>query len=244
MGGEVDLSGMQGRTMPHDIVAITLVECEMAEAVGQARKMIAIAGEDPLVVASLQSGQQDLQHLVRSPEALEIAQQIVTLRRPRRIKSSAELEVDRQPAFAPRAMIAHRNREDEYTRPLGVEHSQYVVGKLRVRAIGWPPRTSEALDAEKALEAQRRKCQIAPEKAAVERVQANGTIALAAQAPGERRNRRARESMIGIEPVIAELAFGDSSQHRELCPHCVCAPARHFEPAERRAALATGVKSR
>src|SRR5215467_6559941 len=122
MGGESDLSGMQGRTVPHDIVAITLAEGEMAEDLGQARKMIAIEGENPPVAASLQSGQQALQHLVRSPEPLVLAHHIVTLRPPRRIKSSACLKIGWQHACDATTMVSHRNIENKYTRPLNTEH--------------------------------------------------------------------------------------------------------------------------
>ena len=86
----------------------------------------------------------------------------------------------------PRAMIAHCYREDEDARPFGFENLQYLVCQLRVGVIRRAPRAAEALETEKGLEAERRNGQIPTEKAAVERVQANGMVALIAQAPDER----------------------------------------------------------
>src|SRR5712691_792623 len=68
-------------------------------------------------------------------------------------------------------------------------------------------------------------------------------VALIAQAPDERGDRRAREGVVRVEAVEAELAFRDSGQHRELGPHRIGAPARDVEPAEGPSAFATRVEA-
>src|SRR5260370_40462849 len=141
-------------------------------------------------------------------------------------------------------MVSHRDREDEDARPFGIEHPEHMMGELRVGIIGGPPRTAEGLDAQERFEAQRRKRQISPKKAAVERVQADGAIALPAQVPDERGDRRARKGVVWIEPVVSELALRDSGQYRELSAHRVGTPARDVGPTEGPANSATGVEAR
>src|SRR5215467_13489170 len=118
-----------------------------------------------------------------------------------------------------------------------------MLCKLRVRVIGRPPRPAEGLDAEKCLEAKRGQRQIAPEKAAVEGVQADGAIALRPQKPHERSDRRAREGVVRIEAVVAELGFRDPGQHRKLGPHRIGAPAGNLEATEGPAVYTTSVET-
>ena len=75
-------------------------------------------------------------------------------------------------------------------------------------------------------------------------MQAHGAITFVAQAPGERGDWGAGEGMIGVEAIIAEIAFGDAGQYREFGSHRVGAPARDFEPAESRAVSSALVKAR
>ena len=112
-----------------------------------------------------------------------------------------------------------------------------MLGQLAIRAIRRPPRAAERLAAEKLIEAELRHRQIAPEEAAVERVQADRAIAGPAQPPDLRFDRHPRQRVIRIEPVVAELALRDAGQDGEFGPHRVGAPARHRQPtAQRRSA--------
>ena len=81
----------------------------------------------------------------------------------------------------------------------------------------------------------------AAKKAAVERVQAQGSVAVAAQFPDQRGERRSGQSVIGVEPVIAEITLRYPGQRGEFGAHRVGAPARHEKPAvHRRRAAAFG----
>src|SRR5215469_918243 len=117
-----------------------------------------------------------------------------------------------------------------------------MLGELRVRVIWGPPRPTEGLDAEKGFKTQRGKREVTPEKAAIERVQADRAIPLAAQMPDERGNGRARKGVVRVEAVIAELAFRDPGQHRKLGPHRIGTPAGDLEPAEGPAICAASVE--
>src|SRR5215469_12110546 len=227
---------------PQNIIAADLVEAEMTECVGQTRQVVSVKREDAWAPASLQAVHQNLQHLVGLAKAIQIAQQLAPLRQSDGVEIALELRIYRRTSLPPWAVIAHRDRKDEHPRSLGLQHRQHMLGQFWVGVIGGPTGSAERLDAEKGFEAQSRKSQIAAEEAAVERMQADGAIALAAQVPYERCNRRTRKGMVRVEPVVAQFALRDSGQHRELRAHRVGAPARNFETAEGAAAAATGVE--
>ena len=81
-------------------------------------------------------------------------------------------------------------------------------------------------------------------KAAVERMQAKGAIALGAQPPGERGDRRPGKGVIGVEAVVAEILIGDAGQHRKLGAHRIGAPPGDIEPSGSGALIHTGVEAR
>src|SRR5215469_4848264 len=107
---------------PHHVVAAYFVEPEMAERMRQARQVVSIKSKDPLAMAALQTGQQDLQHFVRSTQTVEIAQQLAALRQSGHIKIAPQLGIYWQPRRTPGSMITHRDREDKDSRPFGIEH--------------------------------------------------------------------------------------------------------------------------
>ncbi len=141
-------------------------------------------------------------------------------------------------------MIAHGDDENKGARAGLVEDRQHPAGEFGIGEIGRPARAAQAFAAEKRIEAERRHGPVAVKKAAVERMQAKGAIALGAQPPGERGDRRPGKGVIGVEAVVAEILIGDAGQHRKFGAHRIGAPAGDIEPSEGRALIHTSVEAR
>ena len=75
MGRQIDPLGSSLGTVHQYIVACPVVKAEMGEGVRQARQMVAVKSEQRVAAAGAQLVEQDSQHLIRSGEAIEIAQQ-------------------------------------------------------------------------------------------------------------------------------------------------------------------------
>src|SRR5215471_14952573 len=80
VGRQIELPGGRAGVLPHDIVAAAIVEAKMAKRPRQARQMVAVERQNPVMMASLQFGQKDLEHVVRFSQTAQVAQQFVPLR--------------------------------------------------------------------------------------------------------------------------------------------------------------------
>ncbi len=154
MGRQIEPPRRRCHAVHEDVVARPLFKAEMVECLRQARLMVAIKAEHSVAPAGPQGLRQDLEHLVGSDQPVEVAQKLPSLRQAGRVEALPQSGIDLWSSLEPRAVITHRDDENEGSRSHLFEDAQHLMSEIGVGAVGRPARPAQAFAAEKVLEAQ------------------------------------------------------------------------------------------